>query len=125
MNRFFLKVYRYLNAHPFLLWGSLAIVILLCIVSGSRLRFVEDVGSFFPNRGDNRRINYAYQHLGSANRIVVNIKELKNPSEPNEILLEEAADTFVTRLQRSGSQNRIKSILYQIDPLQISSSLIS
>jgi 1-acyl-sn-glycerol-3-phosphate acyltransferase len=121
MNRFFLKVYRYLNAHPFLLWGSLSILILLCIISASRLRFVEDVGSFFPNKGDNRRINYAYQHLGSANRIVVNIKELKNPSEPDEMHLEEAADTFVTRLQRSGSQDRIKSVLYQIDPLQISS----
>ena len=121
MNRFFLKIYRYLDKRPYLLWGSLSIIILLCIISASRLRFVEDVGSFFPDNGDNRRVNYAYQHLGSANRIIVNIKEKGDSiSEPDAMLLEAAADTFVTRLRRTGSEKRIRDILYQIDPLQIS-----
>ena len=73
MRRFFVKLYDFFERKPLFLWLSLLIIVAVCFFGITRLRFVEDIGSFFPKGGDNKRINYAYQHLGSDNRIVINI----------------------------------------------------
>ena len=75
MKAFFLNIYRYLRQHPVVLWGALALLTLLCVLSALRINFVEDISSFLPNNKENERINYAYEHIGAANKIMVYISQ--------------------------------------------------
>ena len=75
MKAFFLNIYRYLNQHRAVLWGVLALLTLLCVLSALRINFVEDISSFLPNNKENERINYAYEHIGAANKIMVYISQ--------------------------------------------------
>ena len=82
MKNFFLNIYRYLRQHPVVLWGTLALLTLLCVLSALRINFVEDISSFLPNNKENERINYAYEHIGAANKIIVSISQTgKNDDE--------------------------------------------
>lgn len=82
MKTLFLNIYRYLRQHPVVLWGTLALLTLLCVLSALRINFVEDISSFLPNNKENERINYAYEHIGAANKIIVSISQTgKNDDE--------------------------------------------
>ena len=82
MKTLFLNIYRYLRQHPVVLWGALALLTLLCVLSALRINFVEDISSFLPNNQENERINYAYEHIGAANKIIVSISQTgKNDDE--------------------------------------------
>lgn len=82
MKNFFLNIYRYLRQHPVVLWGTFALLTLLCVLSALRINFVEDISSFLPNNKENERINYAYEHIGAANKIIVSISQTgKNDDE--------------------------------------------
>lgn len=82
MKTLFLNIYRYLRQHPVVLWGTFALLTLLCVLSALRINFVEDISSFLPNNKENERINYAYEHIGAANKIIVSISQTgKNDDE--------------------------------------------
>jgi len=99
------------------------LVVGLCVYSALKIHFVEDIGNFLPQNEDNKRINYAYQHLGAANKIVANVKMADETLTANEIdkeLLTEATSYFAEILAKSyNSGIIIKDLLYEIDPQQI------
>ena len=74
MRNFFVSIYRFFERHRIALWAAIAVLIAVFVAGILRLHFVEDISSFFPSQGDNRRVNYAYQHIGSDNRIIMNVK---------------------------------------------------
>ncbi|MCF0168314.1 MAG: hypothetical protein HUJ93_06720, partial [Bacteroidales bacterium] len=74
MNRVFLSIYRYFRGHKTLLWSLLAGIVLCCAAAASRISFVEDISSFFPQKEESRRLDNAFQHIGSENRIVINLR---------------------------------------------------
>ena len=80
MKKIFLNIYSYLNRHKAMMWGLLALLTVLCLLSALRINFVEDISSFLPNNKENERINYAYGHIGTANKIMVNIASVASTS---------------------------------------------
>ena len=36
---------------------------------------MEDISGFLPRNKDNERINYAYEHIGASNKIMVNVSQ--------------------------------------------------
>ena len=139
MKSFFLNIYRYLRQHSAVLWGALTLLTLLCVLSAMRINFVEDISGFLPRNKDNERINYAYEHIGAANKLMVYISQTgeKDNEKGNEEnidyeLLCDAADRFAELFQEASvetcldatqntDQNKSvetchgTSLLYQVD----------
>ena len=80
MRNFFVTIYRFFERHRIALWAFIGVLLTVFVFGILRLRFVEDISSFFPNQGDNQRVNYAYQHIGADNRILLNVK-LSHPKD--------------------------------------------
>lgn len=132
MKTFFLNIYRYLRQHPVVLWGALALLTLLCVLSALRINFVEDISSFLPNNQENERINYAYEHIGAANKIMVYVSQT-GQNEEEETNAEEtdsenidyelicsAADRFAEVFQDTSVETCYgASLLYQVDQERI------
>ena len=111
MKNFFLNIYRYLRQHRAVLWGVLALLTLLCVLSALRINVVEDISGFLPRNKDNERINYAYEHIGASNKIMVYISQTgeKDSEEENEEnidyeLLCSAADRFAELFQETSAE---------------------
>lgn len=123
MKKIFLNIYRYLNQHTAVLWGAMALITLLCILSALRINFVEDISSFLPKNQENERINYAYGHIGTANKIMVNIATVASTGSATEEsaaeLAETAADLFAEKMSQVDSGQYMQDLLYQIDQEQI------
>lgn len=122
MRHFFVSIYRFFEKKPLLLW----LFLLLLVGSGAwgitKLDFVEDISSFFPQNDDNKRVSYAYQHIGASNRIVINIKENTPDNTAQEVdyeLLTNAVDSLVTQLNTNDTAHLIKDILYEVNEQQI------
>ncbi len=132
MKTLFLNIYIYLNRHPAVLWGALALLTLLCVLSALRINFVEDISSFLPNNQENERINYAYEHIGAANKIMVYVSQT-GQNEEEETNAEEtdsenidyelicsAADRFAEVFQDTSVETCYgASLLYQVDQERI------
>ncbi len=121
MNKIFVKIYTYFNQHKWLLFTILSATTIGLIFSAMQLHFVEDIGSFLPGKGNNKRINYAYQHIGAENRIVVNIKDINNCNieDIDFYKLNDFTEAFVTNLRQKDSNHHIKDIFYQVDQEKI------
>ena len=116
MRHFFVKLYDFFEKKPLFLWVLLLVLIVGCVFGVTRLRFVEDIGSFFPKGGDNKRVNYAYQHIGADNRIVISISEAnKNGEDVDYDLLTSAVEDVAERLSSDDTANLTKDILYRIE----------
>lgn len=123
MRNFFVRLYRFFEKHRLVLWLSLAVIITALAFGISRLNFVEDIGSFFPKNGENERVNYAYQHIGSDNRIIINIKPKSLPDSVDDVDMQlhlgEIADSLGTQLLSLDRDSLMKDILYEVDNQQI------
>ncbi|MDR1182086.1 MAG: MMPL family transporter [Bacteroidales bacterium] len=122
MDRFFVGIFLFLKRHSLLLWGMFLLIVGLCVYSVFDIRFVEDISSFLPQNEKNKRINHAYQHLGLANKIVVNIKMADDTVPPDEIdktLLCDAATYFAELLSQNDTSHHIKNLLYEINQQQV------
>ena len=118
MKNIFVTLYRFFERHKMLMWLVLLLLALLCGWSVSRLSFVEDISSFLPQNDENARINYAYQHLGGDNKIVVNIKST-DTAQVDQDLLTKTADLFVERLLENDSIGLIKNASCEVDESQV------
>ena len=119
MNNFFLKIFNFFQHRKTLLWLLLAIITGALALSSSRISFVEDISSFLPNNSDSKRINEAYQHIGTANKIIVRFSQKDSVSGIDEDLLTEAATHFSEILQANDSLAHIKELMYEIDNRKI------
>lgn len=114
-----LGLYSFFDKRPFLLRGLLIGIILLLLLLVLQINFVEDISKFLPEKDSNRRINYAYQHIGASNRIMVNVS-LSNNKEIDKDKIVDAVDVFVERLSEKDSSSSIKDIFYLVDQEKIS-----
>ena len=116
MRRFFVRLYDFFENHRLFLWLVLLVIVAGCVFGVTRLRFVEDIGSFFPKGGDNKRVNYAYQHIGSDNRLVISISETeKSGEEVDYDLLTSAVEAIAERLSADDTTHLAKNVLYRIE----------
>ncbi len=116
MRHFFVKLYDFFERKPLFLWVLLLVLVVGCVFGVTRLRFVEDIGSFFPKGGDNKRVNYAYQHIGADNRIVISISEANKKGEDVDYdILTSAIEAVAERLSSDDTADLTKDILYRIE----------
>lgn len=111
MKKVILRIYRYFDSHSGFMWGILLAVLAVMVLCVLRISFVEDVSSFLPQKKDNERINYAYEHIGAANKIMVNIGSTS--SDPD--LIMDAVDMMAERLEERDRGRYIENIMYQIN----------
>lgn len=120
MKKLFLKIYQYFERKPIVMWSCLVGIIILCIASATRIHFVEDISSFLPSSGQNKRINYAYEHLGGDNKIVINVGMSDPKQEPDIELMTSTIDKIADKLSEDDATGLIKNMLYTVDEEQIS-----
>lgn len=122
MRQLFVNIYRFFEKRRIVMWSFLLLLIAVLVFGVTRVEFVEDIGSFFPKNGDNQRINYAYQHIGSDNRIVLNVKLAQSKdslTEDDYALLAKAADTLAFHLRKNDADHLMKDVMYQVDQQQV------
>lgn len=115
MKRLLVSVYRHFEKRPAVMWALLSAVTVFCAVSALRLDFVEDISRFLPGNKENSRINYAYEHLGGDNKLVVSVSMADTSSAPDLQLLMSAVDHTARQLSDNDSLHLVKSLLYQVD----------
>ena len=115
-----LSLYNFFSKRKTLLFSLLIGLLLLFAYLASRLNFKEDISAFLPQEQDTERINYVYQHIGSANKLLVFVSMADTTAETDEELIINAMSDFVEQLQQTDSNhiyfNRIE---YQVDMQQI------
>ena len=115
MSKFFLEIFNFFQHRKILLWTLLAAIIAALVFSASRITFVEDISSFFPNNADNKRMNEAYQKIGAANKIIVTFSQKDTTSSIDEDLLTDAVTRFAEILLENDTEGHIKELMYEID----------
>lgn len=119
MKQVIINLYSFFDKRPILLRTILFGVILLLLLLVVRINFVEDISKFLPEKETNKRINYAYQHLGASNKIMINVAS-SNKKEIDKDKIIDAVDVFVEKLNEQDSSSSIKEIFYLIDQEKIS-----
>ena len=120
MVKLILSIYNYFSQRRWLLLGVLLAVVTLLAFSATRINFQEDISAFLPKDRHSERINYAYQHLSSANKLVVSVRMTDTSVVPDEELIIDAVSHFVEQLQQADSLDvYFKKIDYQVDQQQI------
>jgi len=120
MVEFILSIYKYFSTRKILLFGLLATMVILLTFAALRINFKEDISAFLPKDADTDRINYAYQHLSSTNKLLVSVSMADTTAAPNEEAIIEAVSHLVEQLQQADSTGKyFKKIDYKVDQQQI------
>ena len=120
MVKYILSVYGYFAQHRRLLFGLLFALAILFAFAASRVNFREDISSFLPKGHNTDRINYAYTHLGSANKLLVSVRMAVAADAPDRDLITEAIELFVAQLQQTDpTGDYLKKIDCKVDQQQI------
>ena len=114
MLQLILSIYHYFAKRRGLLWGLLLMLVVMLVFAASRVNFREDISAFLPKGGNIDRINYAYQFVGSANKLIVSVSIADTGrgvlhthtrhDRLDEELIIDAITLFVEQLQRTDSQ---------------------
>jgi len=120
MAKLILSAYNYFSKHKTLLFSLLVISILLLGYAAVRIGFKEDISAFLPKGHDTERINYVYQNIGAANKLLITVSMADTTATTDEELIIDAVTLFVEKLlQADSSQSYFKKIEYQINQSQI------
>ena len=82
----------------------------LCLL---RLDFVEDISRFLPQEGHDNRQNYAYQNIGAANKIMINVYATQG--EPDQEKIMDAVDRMAERLGSPDVAEHTTDVFYQVN----------
>lgn len=117
MTKLFVKLYDNLKNKRIFLFAVTISITIICILLSTRIKFSEDISNFLPKDERNEQINYAYQHIGTANTIIV---YFSGDDKQNCI---EAIDDFVNRLNDNNIKEFSDKIIYNIDESAIISKM--
>ncbi len=120
MTKFVLSLYYYFTHHKKLLFGILIFATVVLAFLASKINFKEDISAFLPKDAQSDRINYAYQHVGAANKLVISVSMADTASEPDAERIIDAITYFAEDLRKADSStSHIKKLDYQVDQQQI------
>ncbi|MCL2131876.1 MAG: MMPL family transporter, partial [Lentimicrobiaceae bacterium] len=120
MVKFILSIYNYFYSRKALLFSVLSLLVVLLVLAAARINFKEDISAFLPKGHDADRINYAYQHAGSANKLIVSVSSSDTTVPPDAELIIDAVNHLVEQLQQADSADKyFKKIDYKVDQQQI------
>lgn len=114
MTELVLKIYDFFSKRKTLLLFVTICVIVVCVFSSMRVNFSEDVSNFLPDDKQNEQANYAYQHVGASNTIMVYFS-----SEDENDVIQDAVDVFVEGLYDNGIENYADKVQYSVDESDI------
>jgi 1-acyl-sn-glycerol-3-phosphate acyltransferase len=120
MINLILSIYNYFSTRKILLFALLAALLIFFAFAAYRINFKEDISAFLPKGQNTNRINYATQHINSANKLIVSVNMADTTVVPNQDLIIEAIEHFVEQLQQTDSTNiYFKKIDYKVEQHQI------
>lgn len=114
MTELVLKIYDFFTKRKNLLLFMTICVVVVCVLSSTKIDFSEDVSGFLPDSKHNEQANYAYQHIGASNTIMVYFS-----SENDVDVIHEAVDAFVERLYDNGIETYAEKLQYSIEESDI------
>ena len=117
MAQTFLKIFEYFHRHTAKMYVLLALCMLLLAGGFFLLRFDEDVSGFLTTNPEQERVSYAYQNIGGASKIIINISMADEREETDRYLLMEAADYLAALLEEGAAAEHIKDMRFRVDPL--------
>lgn len=113
MQKIITRIYSFFEQRSWTLRITLLLTVVLLAVCALQLHFEEDISNFLPEKAGNERINYAYRHIGAANKMVINISCTNKEADID--LITEAVDTFVNQMNQYQSDGHFTEISYQVD----------
>lgn len=117
MSKFFISLYQAFFQKRILLFLILFLIIGVFCYRATKISFQENIAGFLPDNKENEQINYAYQNIGAANKMMVNFV-CSDTSKTNQSLLMEAVDDFVACFQKVDTNGFTSEISYKIDQRQ-------
>lgn len=115
MRKFFVGIYDFLVKNRLLTWVVLVLFALWVAFSIKGIKFSEDISDFLPQNAHNERINYAYEHIGSANTILINVSMADDNSDTDDGMIMDAIDSLVDKLTNGPAAEHIEKITYLVD----------
>lgn len=112
MERLFLKIYDYLRTRRALMWGLLAVTVVVPLILACGLKFKEDVTDFLPMDKENQDICWAFSHLGPDNKIVISISGRNG--QDNWFLMD-VVDTLENKIDGIVPEGYIRNAIYRAD----------
>lgn len=120
MDQLIARLYDYFKRHRVGCYVLLAVLgVGLAFSAAKSLHFDEDISGFLPTNKENARINYAYQHIGAVNKIVLNVTATDTTQTPDPYLLMEAVDSLAEQLAAPAIQSHVKNVTAYVDPARI------
>ncbi|MGN1211110.1 MAG: 1-acyl-sn-glycerol-3-phosphate acyltransferase [Candidatus Cryptobacteroides sp.] len=114
MEKFFLAIYDFLrNRRGLLIGGLLTTIAILSIVGVSSMSFKEDILDFLPSDKENKDVNWAFSHIGAANKVVITISP--SDSSVDSYVLMDAVDSLETMIHRHVPEGLVKSVFARAD----------
>lgn len=114
MVKIFMSIYDFLRNRRGLMWGLLFATVILSVIGATRMTFKEDILDFLPADKENRDVNWAFSHIGAANKVVITISP-SGDSEADPYLLMDAVDSLEKMIQRHVPAELIKSVFARAD----------
>ena len=96
-----------------MMWGTLILTVILCVLGASRVGFKEDIVDFLPSDKDNRDINWAFSHIGGDNKVVLTLTPTDNDTDSYELM--DAVDSLVNSIHTFVPTDYIKSVMAYVD----------
>lgn len=119
MKDLFIRLYQKFEEKPTFL--KLLLFSLIGLFSGALFlaHFSEDISSFLPENEQNKRINEAYQHLNTTNKIVVFLSAKDTTKDVRDNLIA-VAEEFVDLLKKNDTDKLTNNIFYKVTDSNIS-----
>lgn len=115
MSRFFISIYDFFVNHRPLMWVFLSVVVAGIAISVSGISFSEDIADFLPQSSNNKKINYAYQHIGGSNTIIVSFAMKDSTATTDKEMIIESIDTFVRLMEEGDGKDHIAKMEYVVN----------
>ncbi|OQA95309.1 MAG: 1-acyl-sn-glycerol-3-phosphate acyltransferase [Bacteroidetes bacterium ADurb.Bin217] len=112
MTQILLSLYSFLQKRTVLRVLIMLILFSLFGYTASKIELIEDISGFMPKDKTSEKIQFVYQNMQVADRIIV---EISSPTTDKDQLIE-AAEAFVSQLDSADSDKKyIKEIFHTID----------
>ena len=113
MRKILLRLYAFFDKRHPLMVVVLTLLLALMALCLLRLDFVEDISRFLPQEGHDNRQNYAYQNIGAANKIMINVYATQG--EPDQEKIMDAVDRLAERLESPDVAEHTTDVFYQVN----------
>ncbi|MGN0190981.1 MAG: MMPL family transporter [Candidatus Cryptobacteroides sp.] len=105
-----LRVYDFFREHRAVMWTSLGLLTLLCLLLVSNLRYSEDITDFVPLGTKDREALNVYQKISGADRLVILFSGSDDPDR-----MVDGIEHFVEKVRELDTENWCGSLAAQFD----------